>query len=68
MNNLIIFAPRKQRIMCSKHEIEVPCSYDEEELYEIVKERLHSLEHDSTSLVDGEEVFSQIRARYGFKA
>ena len=54
--------------MCSKREIEMPCSYNEEELYEIVKERLHSLEHDSTTLIDGEEVFSQIRARYGFKA
>ena len=46
----------------------IPCTYTEEELYEIVKERLQSIEDGSAILVDGEEVFSQIRERYGFKA
>ena len=68
MNNLIIFAPRSQRIMCSKKKTDVPCSYTDEELFKIVKERLESLENGSATIVDGEEVFSQIRARYGFKA
>ena len=46
----------------------IPCTYTEEELYEIVKERLQSMENGSAILVDGEKVFSQIRERYGFKA
>ena len=46
----------------------VPCSYTDEEMYAIVKERLQSLENDTAELVDGDEVFSQIRKRYGFKA
>ena len=45
----------------------VPCSYTDEEMYAIVKERLQSLEKDTAELVDGDEVFSQIRKRYGFK-
>ena len=44
-----------------------PCSYTDEEMYKIVKERLQNLEDGSAILVDGEEVLSQIRARYGFK-
>lgn len=43
-------------------------TYTDEEMYEIVKERLQSIENGSAILVDGEEVFSQIRERYGFKA
>lgn len=68
MNNLTIFAPRNQRIMCPRPKSETPCSYSDEELYEIAKERLQSLENGTATLVDGEEVFSQIRALYGFKA
>ena len=45
-----------------------PCSYTDEEMYAIVKERLQSLENGTAELVEGEEVFSQIRARYGFNA
>jgi len=37
-------------------------------MYDIVKERLQSLEDGTAELVDGEDVFSQIRERYGFKA
>lgn len=52
----------------SKQRKETPCSYTDEEMYEIVKNRLKHLEDGTASLVDGEEVFSQIQARYGFKA
>ena len=45
-----------------------PCSYTDEEMYSIVKERLQSLEDGTAVLVDGDEVFSKIRANYGFKA
>lgn len=45
-----------------------PCSYSEEEMYAIVKQRLQSLEDGTAALVDGEEVFSKIRTHYGFEA
>lgn len=45
-----------------------PCSYSEEEMKAIVEERLKSLEDGTAKLLDGEEVFAQIRARYGLKA
>ena len=45
-----------------------PCSYTDEEMYAIVKQRLQSLEDGTAKLVDGEEVFAQIQSRYGFKA
>ena len=45
-----------------------PCSYSDEEMYAIVKDRLQSLEDGTAVLVDGDEVFSKIKARYGFKA
>ena len=57
---LIRFATEKRSVP--------PCSYTDEEMYAIVKERLQSLEKGTAELVDGEEVFSQIRKRYGFKA
>jgi len=44
-----------------------PCTYTDEEMYSIVKGRLQSLENGTAKLIDGEEMFSQIRARYGFK-
>lgn len=47
---------------------EKPCSYTDEEMLAIVKERLQSLEDGTATLFDGEEVFSKIRVRYGFKA
>ena len=46
----------------------LPCSYTDEEMYAIIKERLQNLENGTAELVDGEEVFSKIRARYGSKA
>ena len=46
----------------------MPCSYTDEEMYAIIKERLQNLENGTAELVDGEEVFSKIRTRYGFKA
>ena len=52
----------------AQHKPEHPCSYTDEEMYAIVKERLQSLEKGTAELVDCEEVFSQIRKRYGFKA
>ena len=45
-----------------------PCSYTDEEMYSIVKQRLQNLENGTAKLVDGEEVFAQIQSRYGFKA
>ena len=52
----------------AQHKPEHPCSYTDEEMYAIVKERLQSLEKGTAELVDGDEVFSQILKRYGFKA
>ena len=45
-----------------------PCSYSDEEMYAIVKERLQGLEDGTAAFVDGDEVFSKIRSRYGFEA
>jgi hypothetical protein len=44
------------------------CSYTDDEMYAIVKQRLQSLEDGTAKLVDGDEVFAQIQSRYGFKA
>ena len=46
----------------------MPCSCSDEEMYAVVKERLQSINDGTAELVDGEEVFSKIRARYGFEA
>jgi hypothetical protein len=46
----------------------IPCSYTDEEMYAIVKNRLQNLEDGTAMLVDGDEVFSKIRTHYGFKA
>lgn len=45
-----------------------PCSYSDEEMSSIVKSRLQSLECGTAELIDGDEMFSQIRTRYGIKA
>ena len=45
-----------------------PCSYTDEEMYAIVKQRLQSLDDGTAKLIDGDEVFAQIQSRYGFKA
>lgn len=52
----------------SQLKLNVPCSYTDEEMCSIVKERLQSLEDGTAVLVEGDEVLSKIRARYGFKA
>ena len=52
----------------AQHKQTQPCSYTDEEMYAIVKERLRSIEEGTAQLVEGEEAFSQIRKRYGFKA
>ena len=52
----------------SKQKKEMPCSYTDDEVYEIVKSRLKDLEDETATLIDGEEVFSQIQTHYGFKA
>ena len=43
-------------------------NYSEEEIYPIVKERLQELKDGKAELVDGAELFSQIRTRYGIEA
>ena len=45
-----------------------PCSYTNEEMYGIVKERLQELEDGTAELIDGEEVLSKAREHYGFEA
>ena len=45
-----------------------PCSYTDEEMLALVKDRLKKLEDGTAVLVDGDEVFSKIRTRYGFEA
>lgn len=45
-----------------------PCTYSDEEMLSIVKERLQMLENGTAKLIDGDEVFSQIRTRYGLEA
>ena len=57
---LIQFATEKRSVP--------PCSYTDEEMYAIVKQRLQSLEDGTAKLIDGDEVFAQIQSRYGFKA
>lgn len=53
--------------LSSQLKLKAPCSYTDEEMYSIVKERLQSIEDGTAVLVDGDEVFSKIRAHYGFK-
>ena len=43
-----------------------PCSYTEDEMYAIVKERLKSIEDGTAEFVDNETLLEQIRTRYGF--
>lgn len=48
-------------------EPESPISHTEEEMKAIVEERLRKYEAGETAAIPGEQVFAQIRARYGFK-
>lgn len=43
-----------------------PLCRTEEEMKAIVKERLRQLDEDDATLLSGEQVFAQMRARYGF--
>lgn len=62
----------RSRIIGSDHvhvdPAEPPCSYTDEEMYRIVKERLQELEDGTAELIDGEVVLSEARERYGFEA
>ena len=44
-----------------------PNAHSREEMKAIVEERLRLMESGKATYVDGEEVFAQIRARYGFE-
>lgn len=44
-----------------------PNAHSREEMKAIVEERLRLMESGQATYVDGEEVFAQIRARYGFE-
>ena len=46
----------------------VPCSYTDEEMYSLVKNRVWNLENRKAELIDGDECLSGIRTRYGIKA
>ena len=46
----------------------IPCSYAEEEVYSIVKNRLQELESGTAELIDGDDCLSEIRTRYGIEA
>lgn len=43
-----------------------PIAHTEEEMKAIVEERLRQLDAGEATLIPGEQVFAQIRARYGF--
>lgn len=43
-----------------------PISHTEEEMRSIVEERLRRLDAGETTTIPGEQVFSQLRTRYGF--
>lgn len=45
-----------------------PCSYSEDETYDIAKQRLQHLEDGTAKLVDGDNFLSQVRTRYGIEA
>ena len=45
---------------------ESPIAHISEEMKAIVEERLRRLDAGETKLIPGEEVFAQIRERYGF--
>ena len=49
----------------SEQESGMPCCYSDEEMCEIVKERLELMESGEAAYIDGEEGFAQIRAKYG---
>lgn len=52
--------------MTAEQHTDSPIAHTEEEMKAIVEERLRQLDAGETTLVPGEQVFAQIRARYGF--
>ncbi len=43
-----------------------PIAHTEEEMQTIVRERLRLLDSGETTTIPGEQVFAQLRSRYGF--
>ena len=52
--------------MTAEQHTDSPIAHTEEEMKAIVEERLQKLDAGEATLFSGEQVFSQIRARYGF--
>lgn len=52
--------------MAAEQHADSPIAHTEEEMKVIVEERLRRLDEGETNLIPGEQVFAQIRARYGF--
>lgn len=52
--------------MTAEQHADSPIAHTEEDMKSIVEERLRLMESGKATYVDGETVFSQIRAQYGF--
>lgn len=52
--------------MTAEQHPDSPIAHTEEEMKAIVEERLCQLDADEATLIPGEQLFAQIRARYGF--
>lgn len=52
--------------MTAEQHTDSPIAHTEEEMKAVVEERLRQLEAGEATLIPGEQVFAQIRARYGF--
>ena len=52
--------------MTAEQHPDSPIAHTAEEMKAIVEERLRQLDADEATLIPGEQVFAQIRARYGF--
>ena len=52
--------------MTTEQHADSPIAHTEEEMKAIVEERLLQLDAGEETLIPGKQVFSQIRARYGF--
>ena len=52
--------------MTAEQHTNSPIAHTEEEMKTIVEERLRQLDAGEATLIPGEQVFAQIRARYGF--
>ena len=53
--------------MTTEQHTDSPIAHTEDEMKAIVEERLQQLDVGEATLISGEQVFAQIRARYGFK-